>query len=80
MLNKFIRLAGDILLQPLYVPYVDMLTALSNNEQAASYCFRLLSSNGGMKGACSLSWDHFFMSIKQYYLSLRHMTDSSGKF
>ncbi|XP_057313200.1 nuclear pore complex protein Nup205-like isoform X1 [Hydractinia symbiolongicarpus] len=78
MLNKFVRLAGDILLQPLYVPYISMLTSLSNNEQSASYCFRLLSNGSTERGgACSVSWDHFFASLKQYYLSLRQVTDAS---
>ena len=77
MLNKFVRLAGDILMQSLYVSYLNMLTSLSNNEQASSYCFRLLSRNE-RTGNVSLSWDHFFNSLKQYYMSLRSTPDAMG--
>jgi len=78
MLNKFVRLAGDILLQILYISYVDMLTSLSNNEQASSYCFRLLSRND-RSGSFSICWDHFFSSLKQYYTSLRSTPDALGR-
>lgn len=66
-LNKFLRLAGDLLLPPLFVPYLDMLTGLANSPEAAHHCFNLLKSaaNG------PLSWDHFFGSFKQYYMDLR---------
>lgn len=45
-LYKFIRLAGDLLPPPLYVPYIDMLIGLSSNPQSAHYCFDLLKVNG----------------------------------
>ena len=77
MLNKFVRIAGDILMQSLYVSYLNMITSLSNNEQASSYCFRLLSRNE-RTGNVSLSWDHFFNSLKQYYMSLRSTPDGMG--
>ncbi|XP_065669875.1 nuclear pore complex protein Nup205 isoform X2 [Hydra vulgaris] len=79
MLNKFVQHAGDVLLQPLYIPYIDMLTSLSNNEEAASYCFRLLTSSRSTERSsfCIVSWDHFFLSLKQYYLSLRQVIEAS---
>ena len=40
------RLAGDLLMPSLYVPYVNMLVALSNHPQAALHCFNLLKLNG----------------------------------
>ena len=66
-------------MQSLYVSYLNMLTSLSNNEQASSYCFRLLSRNE-RTGNVSLSWDHFFNSLKQYYMSLRSTPDGMGIF
>ena len=80
MLNKFVRLAGDILLQPLYVPYINMLASLSTSETAALFCFRLLASDGNVShiNSCAVTWDHFFSSIKQYYLSLRQHPDAIG--
>ena len=80
MLNKFVRLAGDILLQPLYVPYINMLASLSTSETAALFCFRLLASDGNVShiNSCAVTWDHFFSSIKQYYLSLRQHPDATG--
>lgn len=66
-LHKFVRLAGDLLPPSLFVPYVDMLVGLSNSPQAAHYCFNLLRSTANS----TMSWDHFFTSIKQYYVDLR---------
>ena len=73
-LNKFLRLAGDLLPPPLFVPYMEMLTGLANSPQAAHHCFNLLKSaaNG------PVSWDHFFGSIKQYYLDLRQDSGNTG--
>ncbi|XP_070580305.1 nuclear pore complex protein Nup205-like [Ptychodera flava] len=71
-LFKFVRLAGDLLPPSLYIPYIEMLTGLANGPQCAFYCFNLLKSNGKGAGNCSsVSWDHFFISINQYYSSLR---------
>ncbi|XP_077999885.1 nuclear pore complex protein Nup205-like [Glandiceps talaboti] len=72
-LFKFVRLAGDLLLPSLYVPYIKMLTGLANGSQCAYHCFNLLKSNGSGAGATcsSVSWDHFFTSINQYFVNLR---------
>ena len=44
------RLAGDLLMPSLYVPYVNMLVSLSNHPQAALHCFNLLKLNGIASG------------------------------
>ena len=53
-----------------------MLTGLANSPEAAHHCFNLLKSaaNG------PLSWDHFFGSLKQYYMDLRQDGGHSGNF
>ncbi|XP_002740701.1 nuclear pore complex protein Nup205 [Saccoglossus kowalevskii] len=73
-LYKFVRIAGDLLPPSLYVPYIKMLTGLANGPQCAHHCFNLLKANGISAGGniSSVSWDHFFMSINQYYTNLRH--------
>ena len=77
-LYKFIRLAGDLLMPSLYVPYLNLLESLSAHPQAALHCFNLLkmnSSSGGNGGssaaAGTVSWDHFFNSLHQYFSNLR---------
>ena len=72
-LFKFVRLAGDLLPPTLYIPYIRMLSGLSNGPQSAHHCFNLLKTNGMPSGghASTVSWDHFFMSMNQYYTSLR---------
>ena len=40
------RLAGDLLLSPLYVPYINMLAGLANGPRSAYQCFILLRGNG----------------------------------
>lgn len=74
-LNKFVRLAGDLLPPPLFVPYIEMLSGLANSPQAAHHCFNLLKSTANGP----LSWDHFFASIKQYYMDLRQDGAHTGK-
>ena len=74
-LNKFVRLAGDLLPPPLFVPYMEMLSGLANSPQAAHHCFNLLKSTANGP----LSWDHFFASIKQYYMDLRQDGARTGK-
>lgn len=74
-LNKFVRLAGDLLPAPLFVPYMEMLSGLANSPQAAHHCFNLLKSTANGP----LSWDHFFASIKQYYMDLRQDGAHSGE-
>lgn len=73
-LYKFVRLAGDLLMPTLYTPYVKMLVGLSNHPQSALHCFNLLKLNGmtgGQQGANTVSWDHFFSSMQQYFSNLR---------
>lgn len=45
-LFKFVRMAGDLLPAPLYVPYINMLIGLANSTQNAQHCFNLLKMNG----------------------------------
>ena len=59
----------------LFVPYMEMLTGLSNSPQAAHYCFNLLKSTANGP----ISWDHFFASIKQYYMDLRQDGAHAGR-
>ncbi|XP_046581767.1 nuclear pore complex protein Nup205-like [Haliotis rubra] len=78
-LFKFIRGAGDLLPAPLYIPYINMLAGLASGPQAAQHCFNLLKANGNNSGGSSsmVSWDHIFVSLNQYYASLRRETQSS---
>ena len=75
-LNKFIRLAGDLLMPSLYSPYVQLLVNLCGHPEAALHCFNLLKLNGGLTGksicikwifslslASRLNNGHFFMEI-----------------
>jgi nuclear pore complex protein Nup205 len=66
-LFKFMRLAGDLLPQTLFIPYLKMLTGLSGNAQAARNAFNLLKQGNGTAGSASVSWDHFFASLARYY-------------
>ncbi|XP_070506318.1 nuclear pore complex protein Nup205 [Chironomus tepperi] len=70
-LFKFMRLAGDLLPQTLFIPYLKMLAGLSGNPQAARNAFNLLKQGNGTSGTPSVSWDHFFTSLARYYQSLR---------
>ncbi|XP_063402892.1 nuclear pore complex protein Nup205-like [Mytilus trossulus] len=80
-LNKFVRLAGDLLPPSLYVPYINMLTGLASNTQSALHCFELLKANGLASGgpSSSVSWNHIFVSLNQYYSSLRRETPTSSE-
>ena len=80
-LYKFVRLAGDLLVPALYTPYVEMITSIANHPDAALHCFNLLKMNGmgsgglGVNGgANTISWDHFFTSLQQYFNNLRQDT------
>ena len=55
---------------------MEMLTGLSNSPQAAHYCFNLLKSTANGP----VSWDHFFASVKQYYMDLRQDSGHTGLF
>ena len=39
-------MAGDLLPASLYVPYINMLTGLANNNPCAHHCYNLLKING----------------------------------
>ena len=68
-LYKFVRLAGDLLMPNLFVPYVTMLTGLADSPAAAPYCFNLLKLNGN--GSSNVSLDHFFQSLQQNHHNLK---------
>lgn len=78
-LFKFLRLSGDLLPPSLFVPYVSMLSSLSQSQPNAHHCFNLLKNNG--RNAASqwslVSWDHFFESLRNYYNGLRQETPLS---
>jgi len=82
-LHKFVRNAGDLLPPSLYVPYIRMLCGLSTGPQCAHHAFNLLKMNSMQGGGqvSSVSWEHFFSSLNQYYISLRqeapHQTGDS---
>ncbi len=86
-LFKFVRLAGDLLMPSLYTPYVAMLVSLANHPQTALHCFNLLKMNGMAAVAASgqqqpntstVSWEHFFLSMQQYFANLRQEVAHPG--
>ena len=56
-----------------------MLTGLASSKHSAHHCFNLLKTNGlNTTGTVNaVSWDHFFDSLKRYYVDLRQ--DNVGK-
>ena len=76
-LYKFVRLAGDLLMPSLYVPYISMLAGLADTPQAAVHCFSLLKQNGA--GSSSVSLDHFFSSLSQYFSNLGQFGQTSAR-
>ena len=78
-LFKFIRLAGELLPPTLFVPYLKMLAGLASCQQSAQNAFNLLKQGamggGGNTtltgGSTTITWDHFFASLAQYYTNLR---------
>lgn len=68
-LAKFVRLAGDLLQAPLFVPYVSALSSLARSRTSAQHCFQLLKSNGHLAGSqwSPVSWDHFLGSMRKYF-------------
>ncbi|XP_052893264.1 nuclear pore complex protein Nup205 [Anopheles moucheti] len=70
-LFKFIRLAGELLPPTLFIPYLKMLAGLSCNLQAARSAFNLLKQGSAYSGSSTVSWDHFFNSLSEYYFNLR---------
>ncbi|KAL3209111.1 hypothetical protein MRX96_038331 [Rhipicephalus microplus] len=66
-LAKFVRLAGDLLQTPLFVPYVSALSSLSRSRVGAQHCFQLLKSNGHLAGSqwSPVSWDNFLGALRK---------------
>jgi len=75
-LYKFVRLAGDLLMPSLFVPYCSMLTGLADAPAAAPHCFKLLKLNGASSSNVCL--DHFFQSLHQYHANLQQQGRGSG--
>ena len=60
-LYKFVRLAGDLLMPSLFVPYVQMLAGLADSPASSVHCFNLLKMNcNGGANSSNVSLDHFF--------------------
>ena len=76
-LYKFVRLAGDLLMPSLYVPYINMLAGLADTPKAAVHCFSLLKQNS--TGTSTVSLDHFFASLSQYYSNLGQFGQTSAR-
>ncbi|KAL1426441.1 hypothetical protein MTO96_003441 [Rhipicephalus appendiculatus] len=68
-LAKFVRLAGDLLQTPLFVPYVSALSSLARSRVSAQHCFQLLKSNGHLAGSqwSPVSWDNFLGALRKYF-------------
>ena len=75
MLQKFLRVAGDMISAPMYVAYVQMLTSLANTPTNSQCCFVLLRSSGP---TWRVSLEHIFGSIRQYFVSLKQDGSSGG--
>ncbi|RUS70914.1 hypothetical protein EGW08_021327, partial [Elysia chlorotica] len=75
-LFKFVRVSGDLLAAPLFLPYIHMLKGLATGPHCAYHCFSLLRVNGGQ--ANPVSWDHIFASMHQYFTSLRQEAYGAG--
>lgn len=71
-LAKFVRLAGDLLQAPLFVPYVSALSSLARSRISAQHCFQLLKSNGHLAGSqwSPVSWENFLGSLRKYFACL----------
>ena len=76
-LHKFVRLAGDLLMPSLYVPYINMLTGIANTTNAAVSCFSMLKMNNSTGSTVSL--DHFFSSLSQYQNNLAHFGQAGAR-
>ena len=48
-LHKFVRMAGELVPPPLFVPYINMVTGLSCSEICSIYSFNLLKTNSKWK-------------------------------
>ena len=75
-LHKFVRLAGDLLMPSLYVPYINMLTGIANTSSAAISCFSMLKMNDSDS---TVSLDHFFSSLSQYQNNLAQFGQTGAR-
>ena len=75
-LYKFVRLAGDLLMPSLFVPYITMLTGLADTPASAPHCFKLLKLNSASSSNVCL--DHFFQSLGQYHANLQQQGRQGG--
>lgn len=63
----------------IFLAFLYLLRGLSNGQRSANYCHTFLSPSpshglggiGPQRAGGVVSWDHFFMSMKQYYAVLR---------
>ncbi|KAF5301267.1 hypothetical protein FQR65_LT00967 [Abscondita terminalis] len=70
VLSKFVKMIGESVPSPLFVPYLNMLSSLSSCQPAAKHCFNLLKQTSFGYNS-TVSWDHFFMSFSQYLSNLK---------
>ena len=64
-LYKFVRLAGDLLMPSLFVPYVTMLAGLADSPTSAAYCFNLLKGDG----ECPNLRGHLLFFVRIFFFS-----------
>ncbi|XP_030381528.1 nuclear pore complex protein Nup205 [Scaptodrosophila lebanonensis] len=76
-LFKFIRLASELLPQTLFKSYVKMITGLTRTEFSARCAFNLLKQSQTSPTTYSVSWDHFFTSLGNYYNDMRNDLNTS---
>lgn len=85
-LLRFLHTCCDVLqsgrVSPsLFLAFLHLLQGLANTPAAAHSCYTFLSPKGsrgfstaeGQTPGGVVSWDHFFQSMKQYYLGLRQV-------
>lgn len=86
-LLRFLHTCCDVLqsgrVSPsLFLAFLHLLKGLANTPSAANCCYTFLCPTGsrgfsateGQKPGGVVSWDHFFQSMKQYYLGLRQVS------
>ncbi|XP_064397234.1 nuclear pore complex protein Nup205-like isoform X2 [Halichondria panicea] len=74
-LYKFISTCSDLLPAPLFPALMHMLVGLASSTHSAHHTFNYLKANspslGGGGASAAISLEHFFLSLKQYYLELK---------
>ncbi|XP_017097003.2 nuclear pore complex protein Nup205 [Drosophila bipectinata] len=71
-LFKFISLASELLPQTLFKSYLKMITGLTRTEFAARCAFNLLKNCQAVTSSYTVSWDHFFSALANYYNNMRN--------